>query len=133
MRNTLRVLLVLTALTAGAAAQGNSDWHAPFPGFKIAGNLYYVGTAEMIFPLGLPNEFGIKGRVFTQAGSLFDIHEKEIPTNPIADSRALRVTAGFGISWTSPFGPIRVDLGFPLMKEKEDETEVFRFNFGTRF
>lgn len=99
----------------------------------LGGEIYYVGTAEVIFPLGLPNEFGIKGRLFTQAGSLFDIHEKEIPTNPIADSGALRVTAGFGISWTSPFGPIRVDLGFPLMKEREDETEMFRFNFGTRF
>lgn len=100
---------------------------------SLGGEIYYVGTAEMIFPLGLPNEFGIKGRVFTQAGSLFDIHEKQIPTNPILESTALRVTAGFGISWTSPFGPIRVDLGFPLMKEKEDETEMFRFNFGTRF
>lgn len=99
----------------------------------LGGEIYYVGTAEVIFPLGLPNEFGIKGRLFTQAGSLFDIHEREIPGNPIADSSALRVTAGFGISWTSPFGPIRVDLGFPLMKEDEDETELFRFNFGTRF
>ncbi|WP_368744520.1 outer membrane protein assembly factor BamA [Desertibaculum subflavum] len=99
----------------------------------LGGEMYYVGTAEVIFPLGLPNEFGIKGRLFTQAGSLFDIHEKEIASNPIVDSSALRLTAGFGISWTSPFGPIRVDLGFPLMKEKEDETELFRFNFGTRF
>jgi outer membrane protein insertion porin family len=100
---------------------------------SLGGEIYYVGTAEMIFPLGLPNEFGIKGRVFTQAGSLFDIHEKELPSNPIVDSSALRLSAGFGISWTSPFGPIRVDLGFPVLKEKEDETELFRFNFGTRF
>jgi len=28
-------------------AQGNPDWHAQFPAFKIAGNLYYVGTADL--------------------------------------------------------------------------------------
>src|SRR5438477_12372089 len=28
-------------------AQGNEDWHRPFPAFKIAGNLYYVGTADL--------------------------------------------------------------------------------------
>ena len=28
-------------------AQGNPDWHTAFPAFKIAGNLYYVGTADL--------------------------------------------------------------------------------------
>jgi metallo-beta-lactamase class B len=28
-------------------AQANPDWHRPFPAFKIAGNLYYVGTADL--------------------------------------------------------------------------------------
>ena len=28
-------------------AQGNPDWHRPFPAFKIAGNLYYAGTADL--------------------------------------------------------------------------------------
>jgi metallo-beta-lactamase class B len=35
---------------AGAAsvlAQGNPDWHKEFPAFQIAGNLYYVGTADL--------------------------------------------------------------------------------------
>jgi metallo-beta-lactamase class B len=29
------------------SAQGNTDWYAEFPAFKIAGNLYYVGTADL--------------------------------------------------------------------------------------
>jgi len=40
----------LTALSLNAApllAQGNPDWHREIPGFKIAGNLYYVGTADL--------------------------------------------------------------------------------------
>src|ERR1700722_14814267 len=40
---------IFTLLAASAAlfAQSNADWHREFPGFKIAGNLYYVGTAEL--------------------------------------------------------------------------------------
>ena len=30
-----------------ARAQANADWHRVIPGFKIAGNLYYVGTADL--------------------------------------------------------------------------------------
>jgi metallo-beta-lactamase class B len=34
-------------LPNAARAQGNPDWHRAIPGFKIAGNLYYVGTADL--------------------------------------------------------------------------------------
>lgn len=33
--------------TAALTAQTNPDWHRPFPAFKIAGNLYYAGTADL--------------------------------------------------------------------------------------
>ena len=42
-----RVLFCLIASVAALLAQGNPDWHRPFPPFKIAGNLYYVGTADL--------------------------------------------------------------------------------------
>jgi metallo-beta-lactamase class B len=54
MRTILRMLLLVLASATIApfgvrttAAQANPDWHAAFPGFKIAGNLYYVGTADL--------------------------------------------------------------------------------------
>jgi metallo-beta-lactamase class B len=40
-------LLTLTFPGSPARAQGNPDWHREIPGFKIAGNLYYVGTADL--------------------------------------------------------------------------------------
>jgi metallo-beta-lactamase class B len=47
----IRSLFLLAAMAlAGAVparAQGNADWHRAIPGFKIAGNLYYVGTADL--------------------------------------------------------------------------------------
>jgi hypothetical protein len=39
----MRTLVLLLAGASGLFAQGNADWHAEFPAFKIAGNLYYVG------------------------------------------------------------------------------------------
>ena len=47
MRTILRMMLLVLATATMASAQGNPDWHRAFPGFKIAGNLYYVGTADL--------------------------------------------------------------------------------------
>ena len=41
-------LIVLMILSVAACTFGQSpDWHREFPGFRIAGNLYYVGTADL--------------------------------------------------------------------------------------
>ena len=37
-------LVVLAGLARDVAAQANADWTEPFPPFRIAGNLYYVGS-----------------------------------------------------------------------------------------
>ncbi|HTC36628.1 MAG TPA: subclass B3 metallo-beta-lactamase [Bryobacteraceae bacterium] len=42
-----RALLLLFVAVSAVLAQGNPDWHAEFPPFQIAGNLYYVGTADL--------------------------------------------------------------------------------------
>ena len=47
MKSILRVVLLLLTSPIAAMAQGNPDWHAQFPAFRIAGNLYYVGTADL--------------------------------------------------------------------------------------
>jgi metallo-beta-lactamase class B len=42
-----RICWALFAFAAALNAQGNPDWHKPFPAFKMAGELYYVGTADL--------------------------------------------------------------------------------------
>ena len=42
-----RGLFLLFISVAPLMAQTNPDWHAAFPAFKIAGNLFYVGTADL--------------------------------------------------------------------------------------
>ncbi len=101
----------------------------------IGGNYFYTGTVELEFPLGLPDDLGIKGRAFGEAGSLFGLDDKT-PNGvnvPLGDSAALRASIGVGVSWASPFGPVRVDLGFPVLKESYDKTQNLFLSFGTRF
>lgn len=45
--SALAVLLSSTALLAPLHADENPDWTRPFPAFRIAGNLYYVGSADL--------------------------------------------------------------------------------------
>ena len=96
----------------------------------VGGKLMYTGSAQLTFPIGLPNEFGIKGRVFSDIGSLSN-SESTLAT--ITDDKSLRAAAGFGISWRSPFGPVVIDFSKALLKKDFDKTEVIRFDFGARF
>ena len=96
----------------------------------LGGNTYYVGTTELRFPLGLPDDLGVSGAVFTDVGSLWNLDSVGVN---ILDKNSARVSSGFGMLWSSPFGPIRIDLAKALVKEDFDQTELFRFSFGTRF
>jgi len=96
----------------------------------LGGRNFYTGTVELGFPLGLPEEFKIRGRIFSDVCAAWDLDR----TNPdVQDSNAPRVSFGTGISWQSPFGPVVLDLAFAAVKEDFDQTEVFSFSFGTQF
>ncbi|MEM7444572.1 MAG: outer membrane protein assembly factor BamA [Pseudomonadota bacterium] len=99
-------------------------------GQAVGGNQFAVATAEIEFPLGLPEELGIRGRAFTDAGYLDGVDGVD---EPIFDDPAIRVAVGAGISWNSPFGPIRLDYAIPVVQEDFDRTQNFRFSFGTTF
>jgi len=99
-------------------------------GDAIGGHKYYRGSAELGFPLGLPEEFDIKGALFSDVGSAWG---NDDPFLDIADDASLRASLGIGLAWGSPVGPVRFNLSRALMKEDYDKTEFFSFNFGTRF
>jgi outer membrane protein insertion porin family len=96
----------------------------------LGGNLYYTGSAELQFPLGLPDDLGFSGAVFTDVGSLWSL---DVNDPGIVESNTPRVTSGVGIAWKSPFGPIRLDFAKPIVKQDEDVAQFFNINFGTRF
>lgn len=98
----------------------------------LGGNTYYAATAEVMFPLGLPEELQIKGAAFVDAGSLYDVDDND-PSLQIQDDESIRSSAGVGVFWRSPVGPIRIDFAKTLSEEEYDEDESIRFSFGTRF
>jgi outer membrane protein insertion porin family len=98
---------------------------------SLGGKFRAEGTVQAAFPLGLPEEYQIRGRVFSDFGTLTGTDfEDDIDLN---DSAALRLSVGVGLTWVSPFGPLAVDLAYPVLKEPFDETELFRFSVGTSF
>jgi outer membrane protein insertion porin family len=96
----------------------------------LGGELFYTGSLQLSFPLGLPEELQIRGRVFTDVGSLWSVSNDDPSINDDADPRA---STGVGLTWVSPFGPLGVDLGWAVVQQGYDETELIRVNFGTRF
>lgn len=109
--------------SAGIGPRDNSTNDA------LGGEWFYAGTAELRFPLGLPQEFGFGGRIFTDFGSL---GQMEPSSSDVNDTGSLRLTSGVGVSWESPMGPVGIDIGVPLLKEDFDEEQLVRVNFGAR-
>ncbi|MCP5364096.1 MAG: outer membrane protein assembly factor BamA [Hyphomicrobiales bacterium] len=96
----------------------------------LGGEFLYTASLQLSFPLGLPEELQIRGRVFTDVGSLWDVSNDD----PIIDDESSpRMSVGTGLTWVSPFGPLGVDFGYAVIKEDFDDTEIIRVNFGTRF
>ena len=90
----------------------------------------YSTKLQMTFPLGLPADLGIKGRIFSDLGSSGQLS----PSNSdVQDDASLRMSAGVGMTWRSPMGPVGMDAGFPILKESYDKEEIFQINFGARF
>lgn len=96
----------------------------------LGGLQSYLVSAEMTFPVGLPNELGVKGAVFTDLGSVWKTND---PKSEILDSKKLRMSIGAGVRWRSPLGPIKIDFARAIRKESYDKTQTFIFGVSTRF
>ncbi len=91
-------------------------------------------------------DFGLSGRAFVDVGGLSETTAvgafRCSATGVVRCSRrerrrhdngSPRVGAGVGVSWKTPFGLINIDLAQAVVKKKYDQTQFFRFGFGTRF
>ena len=91
-----------------------------FP-YRIGGNKKLELTAEIEVPI--VQSMGLRGVVFFDAGNAFAEDEFINPAN-------FRTSAGFGIRWWSPMGPLRFEWGFPLKPHKDEKNVVFEFTMG---
>lgn len=98
----------------------------------IGGRKYWTATLEGQFSLGLPVDLGIRGAAFTQLGSVWDAPvTKNVSGGHLIDNRKTRVSAGFGIIWKGPLGPLRIDYAVPIVRSKFDSTQRINLSYHT--
>ncbi len=126
-------------------------------GDALGGTMYWGASAEVQYPFYfLPKDAGFRGAVFVDSGSEWGYQgggttwgttgeiNGQVTTATgasfnckcgmvYADSPAPRVSVGFSLIWDSPFGPLRFDFAYPLVKEWYDRTQFFQFGGGTHF
>jgi len=133
--------------------------HDPYTGDSLGGNLMWTASTELWFPLPVSPDLGLSGRIFTDMGALSGLQEAGVGGRPVAvaadgnfvtgrtanfhgqvlnsqiwtNDGSIRLSAGIGLTWNSPFGLINLDIGEPIIMYKYDMTELFRVGFGTRF
>ena len=97
-------------------------------GNTIGGRRKIVGNSELFFPLpgAKAGDQSVRLSVFTDAGQIYDNG-----TQPQLES--FRYSAGAGLAWNSPIGPLKFSYGVPLNKKPTDRLQRFQFQVGTVF
>ena len=95
--------------------------------FNIGGTTRIVGNAEIFAPVPL-----IKDSSQFRLSAFFDAG------NVYADNQSislgdLRYSTGVGVSWFSPFGPLKLVFAKALNEQQDDRTEVLQFQLGSQF
>ncbi|MGH7840770.1 MAG: outer membrane protein assembly factor BamA [Candidatus Binataceae bacterium] len=88
---------------------------------QVGGSQELLLSAETTFPVW--SEFGIRGAAFLDAGQAYRLHDS-------LSIDSLQAAYGAGVRWKSPFGPLAVDLAFPLNPRPNDRHVVFDFGAG---
>ncbi len=97
----------------------------------LGGKFFTSVNLEASFPIGVPEEYGIFGGVFFNAGSLWGLDNTD--SGRIDDSSNIRAAAGISFFWDTVIGPLRFNFSRPIKKETYDVIENFRFTVDTRF
>lgn len=93
----------------------------------VGGAKLLVGNIELTFPLpGTGYDRTLRVFTFMDAGNVWG----DTQNINLGD---LRYGYGLGLAWISPIGPLKISLGFPLVKHEGDQYQKFQFQIGTAF
>lgn len=107
---------------------------------EIGGHKSLHFNLELEFPI--VQDFGLRGVVFMDAGNAFGLRDNLTmkPDFVVKKSEreaeyrnVLRTSAGFGVRWRSPIGPLRFEWGFPLARLPGESVVRFEFGIGNLF
>lgn len=100
-------------------------------GTALGGRAKTVFNAELGFPIpGTKGDLGLRAFVFTDAGNVYLTDSLNGLQKGSSGSGPLRYSAGLGIAWTSPFGPLKLSIGVPIGSEPSDRTQKLQFQVG---
>ncbi|UAB90445.1 outer membrane protein assembly factor BamA [Ruegeria sp. SCSIO 43209] len=100
----------------------------------IGGNYYWVARFESDFPLGLPEELGLRGGVFYDVGNLYNLNNVNTAgADIVGESGSIRHVVGVSVLWETPFGPLRFNFSQALKKEDFDKEQSFDLTVQARF
>jgi len=101
-----------------------------YESFSYGGENLGLLSTEVRFPNGLPKDLGLITYFFTDVGTLYGINSAKIAGGTIYDDKSLRVSAGIGLSWRSPMGPIGFAFGKIITSQQYDTPLSFLITFG---
>ena len=120
---------------AGGGARATGD--------SLGGTNYVSGGVEASFPVPIfPRDFGLRGAVFADAGTVWNYGGATTVTAVDGTTRNivvadndfdLRASVGVSLLWASPFGPLRLDYAEPIVKKDGDVIQKFNFGISGRF
>jgi outer membrane protein insertion porin family len=115
------------------AGVGSRNWYND--SYSLGGMWKVNGSTQLNFPIFIPDEYQIKGFVFTDYGILGrpPATENTYAGQPNYIDQDWRVSAGFGIYWNTPMGPMNFSWGWPLKKKDYDRERIFLLSFETQF
>ena len=96
-------------------------------GAYIGGNRRVNINTELYLPVpGAGNDRSLRLFTYVDVGNVWGEFES-------LSSRTLRSSAGLGLSWISPVGPLKLSYGTPIRKLPEDRIQKLQFQIGTAF
>ena len=94
-------------------------------GNALGGRRKIVGNAELFYPL-LKGDKAVRGSVFFDAVQIW-------ANGSQPQFESFRYSAGVGVAWNSPIGPLKFSYGIPLNVKTGDREQRFQFQAGTAF
>lgn len=94
-------------------------------GNVLGGNRKIVGNAELFYPL-VAGQQAVRLSVFADAGQIYA--EGLQP-----DFESFRYSAGLGLAWNSPLGPLKFSYAYPVNEKPGDKVQRFQFQVGSVF
>ena len=99
----------------------------PYTYDAIGGSKRIIANSELQFPFpGSGADRSLRWFTFADAGQVYQEHQ------PMRLNE-LRASAGIGLSWISPVGPLKLSYAKPLNSKPGDRLERFQFQMGTGF